>query len=691
MKFIIILFLLTIHIYPQWYPAFDPTETIHSISFVNEQTGMLCGAGNLIMKTTDGGKTWKNLNNNLNPNNLYSIYFRDNNITVVGGDLIASSTNAGITWNKRYFSFEGFRGVYFISPDTGIVVGYFGKIYRTVNGGVTWSLIPSGTTKDLRSVNFSDQNGTIVGDGIVLRSSDSGLSWFAVSSPVTYPMYDVFFINKDYGFIAGNAGCIAKTTDGGSSWSLIPGIPSVHLRAIYFSDSLNGLVSGENGYLIMTSDGGNSWTKIESGTSKTLNAIYTSGNISLACGASGLILRTSDGGITWEQINKHPYPGDLLCAKYLDESNIIIGGTSGTILKSVDGGENWDLKNSGNSTVQDMYFFNKDTGIAVGGGEIKKTTDGGDSWMVKSSGHSQLFAVYFSDLNNGTAVGLNGSILRTTDGGEEWISQSSGTTDFLFGVYFSDANTGIAVGGYEFVNTNRSLILLTSDGGNTWNQNVSNYGYPYKLMKFSDTPDTSGMVVGFLYDGGYLDRSTDNGLTWIYIKGLGGGMHDLTVVDNNELLISGYQGRIARSTDGGVSFNYEVTNTQQTLYGISFLNSNRGIAVGSNGVVLLYKKDSITTIRDKDPEPVSDYLMLQNYPNPFNPSTKIIFNLPDAEKAELKIYNIMGEEIETLLNAYLPEGKHEISWDAANSGSGVYFAVLKTGRSRIAIKMVKLK
>lgn len=70
--------------------------------------------------------------------------------------------------------------------------------------------------------------------------------------------------------------------------------------------------------------------------------------------------------------------------------------------------------------------------------------------------------------------------------------------------------------------------------------------------------------------------------------------------------------------------------------------------------------------------PVS-FNLAQNYPNPFNPSTKIAYNLAVDSKVNLTVYNLLGESVATLLNENVPAGSHEVSFDAANLNSGVYF------------------
>jgi hypothetical protein len=82
---------------------------------------------------------------------------------------------------------------------------------------------------------------------------------------------------------------------------------------------------------------------------------------------------------------------------------------------------------------------------------------------------------------------------------------------------------------------------------------------------------------------------------------------------------------------------------------------------------------------------------LQNYPNPFNPSTIIRFYLPSPEYVTVKVFNITGEEIETLMQGEVQAGQHEIYWSANHLASGVYVYSLQAGKFRESKKMILRK
>jgi hypothetical protein len=83
--------------------------------------------------------------------------------------------------------------------------------------------------------------------------------------------------------------------------------------------------------------------------------------------------------------------------------------------------------------------------------------------------------------------------------------------------------------------------------------------------------------------------------------------------------------------------------------------------------------------------------LFQNHPNPFNPSTSITFHLPVAERVTIRLYNLAGQELETLVDARFAAGRHELQWTARNLASGVYVYRMQAGRFTGAKRMAYLR
>jgi hypothetical protein len=113
---------------------------------------------------------------------------------------------------------------------------------------------------------------------------------------------------------------------------------------------------------------------------------------------------------------------------------------------------------------------------------------------------------------------------------------------------------------------------------------------------------------------------------------------------------------------------------------------------GNNILIHTLIGGSYTNI-DNNVNSVYDFDLSQNYPNPFNPVTTIKYSIPEVEgsRVQLKIYDVLGNEIETLVNEAKPTGTYELTWNAANLPSGVYFYQLRAGSLVQTRKMILLK
>lgn len=112
--------------------------------------------------------------------------------------------------------------------------------------------------------------------------------------------------------------------------------------------------------------------------------------------------------------------------------------------------------------------------------------------------------------------------------------------------------------------------------------------------------------------------------------------------------------------------------------------------VGGEGIVQVYSVPGVTSVEQIDETPKS-FSLAQNYPNPFNPSTTIRFSIPVENTVTLKVYDIIGREVATLVDEFLGAGTHEVEFAGQNLASGTYFYSLTSGNKREVKKMVLLK
>jgi hypothetical protein len=115
------------------------------------------------------------------------------------------------------------------------------------------------------------------------------------------------------------------------------------------------------------------------------------------------------------------------------------------------------------------------------------------------------------------------------------------------------------------------------------------------------------------------------------------------------------------------------------------------IAVLGGGYILLLYGQSVPTHIKDQLTPEKGFNLFQNYPNPFNPNTTIKYAIPEKEKVEMKVFDILGREVETLVNETKNPGYYEVNFNAGNLVSGVYICRLKAGGYIKTSKMILLK
>jgi len=118
--------------------------------------------------------------------------------------------------------------------------------------------------------------------------------------------------------------------------------------------------------------------------------------------------------------------------------------------------------------------------------------------------------------------------------------------------------------------------------------------------------------------------------------------------------------------------------------------------VGNSAKTNIVGTDSQEYDVEDELTPPVEFALRQNYPNPFNPVTNISFNLPEQENVSLKIYNIKGELVRTLVDEVFPAGEHTVQWEGQNNNhrkvsSGIYFYRIQAGRHSDVRKAVLLK
>ncbi len=502
---------------------------------------------------------------------------------------------------------------------------------------------------------------------------------------------------------------VYKTTDGGVTWTAVnTGLSNIAVISMAISTSnpqvvYAGTNPGTNDGVYKTTDGGGNWTRLVTGIQETARGIQaivvdpTNSDVAYIAVFDGLtdspvgLYKTTDGGNNWNpSVNGIGSIKNFLALAIdpINPNNVYVGTSftvttqlgPSTIYKSTDAGGSWVEINNGLPTdptdinpVRTLSVSSADPNVIIAGffmnsadllGGIYVSTDGGASWTRKWDGAPQIQGLLLrsSAIKPGSTqefyVGLdistvtNIGVWGTTDGGTTWTSFNGGTmlnTYQIRALAFSTeteptlfagcaSTTGAGVYEYTFVPV---PVEFTSFTANVNGKDV--------LLNWSTATETNN--AGFS-----VERKGNDGnwTTMGFVNGQGNStvINHYTFIDRN-VTYGNYSYRLKQIDYDGT---YKYSNVVETE-------------------VLL----------------VNTFTLLQNYPNPFNPSTNIKYNIPSDEFVTLKVYDILGREISTLVNQKQGKGEYTVNFDATKLSSGVYIYSITAGTYKDTKKMLLTK
>ena len=406
------------------------------------------------------------------------------------------------------------------------------------------------------------------------------------------------------------------------------------------------------------------WYQLNSGTQYNLRSIYFTDTLhGCAAGEYGVLIITSDGGASWQgssqsvdfTFNSVWFPRAL--TGYAVGIDYNISNTNAILFGTSDGGLTWggwgfNFQDE-DSYLNSVNFVDANSGFAVGylidyvttqiSPLVMRSTDGGANWTDSSPEITTILrSVFCTDGQTAYSVGSSGKIIKTDNGGLLWFPQTSGLITAFNTVYFVSPDTGYVAGDYE-------KLLKTTNGGTNW-VNISGSLSPYITKSIFFLPENHSI-----------------------------GFTSLTT------------GKIKRTTDAGASWNSQVSGTQENLNCIYMIDSLNGFICGNHGIILKTTTGGLVPVKHDIRNVPQNYALKQNYPNPFNPSTVIEFDIPHASNVTLKVYDMVGREVATLLNENMIAGKYTTTWDAGNFSSGTYFCRITAGDFIDTKKMVLVK
>ena len=212
------------------------------------------------------------------------------------------------------------------------------------------------------------------------------------------------------------------------------------------------------------------------------------------------------------------------------------------------------------------------------------------------------------------------------------------------------------------------------------------YKYPWKTNLFTTNTDT-------LNFGNYTVGSPVSNQFTIY------NPHNTAVIIyefycSNPAFSTSVQTPVTIQPNGSLDVPVTFKPAQDSSFSVSFNIRNTGLINGEAQMiarqVILSVTTGITSVNNNIAPP-KQYELDQNYPNPFNPATIISYQIPVSGIVTLKVYDVLGREVKTLVNAFKSQGKYSVSFNANNLSSGVYFYQLESGNYTSIKKMVLLK
>jgi photosystem II stability/assembly factor-like uncharacterized protein len=387
-------------------------------------------------------------------------------------------------------------------------------------------------------------------------------------------------------------------------------------------------------------------------TSPVTTALYSvsavSNDVAWACGAGGKVVRTTNKGVTWTNVSGNLPTAYSFYAIYAWDANIALATASPAagdyVYRTSNGGVNWtQVFNLAGGFGNGLWMTDANTAYHVGdpvGGNwmLKKSTDGGVTWTdwatvaSTAAGWNNAFMM----VGNNVWMGTNANYLMYSSNlGVNWSQQTTTFTN-QYAVWFNNANVGLCA--YNALN-------VTTNSGTNWSALTS------------PLTANAGGITGLGSEWWVAPQSTA-----VYFSG-----------NNGSTWATQY------TAPDGAFYHITYSRTGNTVWGVR-----------SNGKISRYGTPltGITPVTVNVPD---NYSMLQNYPNPFNPVTKIEFAIPKSGLVLLKVYDLLGREVASLVNAEKNAGSYIVDFDASNLTSGIYFYKLEVNGYTDVKKMTILK
>ena len=706
---IVFLLLLSLSVNAQWVQTNGPKDGPYFSNIYSFDNILYAISYNRIYISSDSGKSWIVGGRGLPSNNVTSLYKYGSKLFVTSSTIYASDDN-GINWNysgdnvwgtvtsiasnsQYLFAASGDYGLYY-STDLGITW------IRAVNNGIKkdqWGRIPitALATKDNKIY-----AGTWYSEGIYV-STNNGDDWSLINNGLKGNNISSLFINGQNLYIGIEGNGIFTSSNNGVNWSNISNnlptfsdgtAPNINAISAFKNKIYASITCFEGNYIYSSSDNGKSWINNSNGVSGFLNpsalqSFASSNDIFFLSGSSGLFRLSSDAS-SWNNLSDNFPPStgiyDLLTLK-----NNLIARISDKLFYSSNSGNQWKEISlpKPNSTLS--FVGALDSLLIINLNGLYSTADLGNSWTYLNQ---MPIRTYISEGKILTMYGYH-TLNVSSDFGVTWntINPVTGNyNDFLTSVDVYDNTIFCGVEGKG--------LVFSSDNGITWGKKPT--GFPNDGQVIKIVKKGSQLFAATWNKGVFV--SNDSGFTWYEANaGLENSkcVNSINVI-NNKLFAAvsnnswNYKGKIVYSSNNGYSW-LDVNNGFNSE-SVNYLASDRTniyAGTGGNGVWKRPISEIITDIEKKDKVLPARFSLSQNYPNPFNPSTTIDYQLSTPGLVTLKVFDLLGREVATLVDEYKSAGVYNSQFSIRNFqlNSGVYFYRLQAGSYSETKKLILMK
>ena len=592
---------------------------------------------------------------------------------------------------------------------------------------------------------------TVGGKGRVLRTED-GSAWLKARDGVELHegnTRDVDLVSGDEYVIVGNSGLIATTADGGQNWTVRTSSATGRLNGVDVRASGVGWIAGKTGTILATTDGGATWADQISGVGVMLHDVVSlDDQTAVVVGDGGTIVRTTDGGASWNAATSGT--ASDLGALAAAGAGVWAVGNAGTILASTDSGATWSAQTSGTaSNLNDVSFPDAASGWAVGvSGTVLSTSNGGATWNVETSPstgitHRGVHAVTASDV---WVVGTSGQLGHTTDGGASWTDANPTIEDGSANVVATKAGTTspseevLLIGHYDSISDAADPAVLApgADDNGTGTtvlveaaRVMANASYE-RTIRFVAMGDEE---VGLVGSDAYAHRAQQNGDDLVAVFNLDMvGWNDtyFRILSNAS---SAWFGDIALAMAGThapslPAFHWDCPTCNwsdhwsfwqhgfDAIVGIqtwepppphyhtvgdtlgnldmNLVANVTKIALSTIATVAGVDTSGANAVKTITPAAPRGFQLHAGMPNPMRTATTIRFDLPSRENVQLRIYDVNGRRVRSLVAGPVAAGSHQVVWDGTDSAgkrvtAGVYFYRIIAGEHRASRKLVRIR